>query len=499
MKEYDVFLSHSSIDKPWVEEFKQALDAYGITSWLDKDEIAPGELFSQSIETAMSAVKCVVIVVSTDSMESKWVESEYYRALSIINNREKSDLKLIPVILTNAPIPKFLSDRNYINFNEGPYNSNIWKLVWGITGTKPKNVLDVTNHQKQITRDHKSSLNDPFWSELNERLTSMIAYYGLDNDEWASAISSQYFLSNIAKIRGYTSRPDYQRLLNKFLRSFHLQVDNSFAVEKSHILVTPEELDKIVECMRREDEADEYYQRSSKTKWQNIDKWGLHDNYLYGLALDIANDSNYEVLAQVKSAALKRLISKSNGARLDDNGGWYPYRVPWITARILISLHSAGATNEYKQNIDEALESLSLRIYDKKYWKSGVGDWVTKWESTALCLEAFESLTAIQDYFQKIHSVLIYAAEKETEWLGDEPDFSSEENSNKTLSAILLISVILRILKKSPSFGDIDFNISGYKKYFRDCVCLMEKTTEVNVRQFCTIPQIAYYILKSIQ
>ncbi|EGU60140.1 type 11 methyltransferase [Vibrio nigripulchritudo ATCC 27043] len=497
MKEYDVFLSHSSNDKPWVEDLKKAMECYDIKSWLDKDEIAPGELFAQSLEFGMASAKCAVIVVSKKSMDSKWVESEYFRALSIINNRENNNFKLIPIILSQAEIPPFLSDRNYIDFGAGNFSHNVWKLVWGITGTKPSKIIDVIDGAEAIAKADVLTEDEKF--SLKNRLTHLISHYGLDNEQWATAISSQYFLASIAKICGYTSRSDYQSLLNKFLKSFHLQLDNSFSVDKSHILVTPEELNSIVSCMEKEDEIDNYFQRSSKTKWQNIDKWGLHDNYLYGLAVDIANDSQYEVLEQVRKAALKRLICKPEGARLDDNGGWYPYRVPWITARILVSLSVVKDRDCDSKVIAEALDSLSLRIFENSYWKSGVGDWVTKWESTALCLEAFEALDAVSEYHQKISSVLKYVVENENEWLGGSPSLSSEENSNRTLSAVLMISVLLRIRDKNPVFNAINFNVVDYFDYLNRCVDILEGTSVVNVRQFCTIPQISYYILKSIE
>jgi hypothetical protein len=43
MPTYDVCLSHSSVDKPWVIQLKDDLHRYGVAVWLDKDEIRPGD------------------------------------------------------------------------------------------------------------------------------------------------------------------------------------------------------------------------------------------------------------------------------------------------------------------------------------------------------------------------------------------------------------------------------------------------------------------------
>jgi len=53
MAVFDVFLSHNSIDKPWVVQLKDDLTRYGLSVWLDKDEIRPGDLFVEALEDAL--------------------------------------------------------------------------------------------------------------------------------------------------------------------------------------------------------------------------------------------------------------------------------------------------------------------------------------------------------------------------------------------------------------------------------------------------------------
>jgi hypothetical protein len=47
---YDVFLSHSSADKPVVRELAERLRAAGLRVWLDDWIIRPGDLISAKIE-----------------------------------------------------------------------------------------------------------------------------------------------------------------------------------------------------------------------------------------------------------------------------------------------------------------------------------------------------------------------------------------------------------------------------------------------------------------
>jgi hypothetical protein len=141
---FDVFLSHSSIDKPWVTQLKNDLLRYGVSVWLDKDEIRPGDLFAEVLEQALDNCRTVALVVSPEALASGWVKEEYYHALSLAKTRE-SPRQVIPVILRDAQIPGFLQSRNWVDFRDKTaYSQNLWKLVWGITGQKPERVLDLS-------------------------------------------------------------------------------------------------------------------------------------------------------------------------------------------------------------------------------------------------------------------------------------------------------------------------------------------------------------------
>ena len=138
MAEFDVFLSHNSVDKPWVSRLKENLEGYGVKVWLDRDEIRPGDLFAKALEEGLASSGAVALIVSPEAMASGWVEAEYYRALSLATNQQVR-LQLIPVILRMAELPGFLADRSWVDFREeGRYGESVARLVWGITGQKPE-------------------------------------------------------------------------------------------------------------------------------------------------------------------------------------------------------------------------------------------------------------------------------------------------------------------------------------------------------------------------
>ncbi len=149
MPHFDVFLSYSSVDRVWTEKLKDDLGRYGVTVWLDKDKIRPGDMFVGALEQALKESLVVALIVSPDSVASGWVEEEYHRALQL--TKDKLPLRLIPVVLRDAELPGFLQIRQPVDFrNPSEYSLKIAELVWGIKGEKPTDVLDLSAPEPSV-------------------------------------------------------------------------------------------------------------------------------------------------------------------------------------------------------------------------------------------------------------------------------------------------------------------------------------------------------------
>jgi len=72
----------------WVGNLKISLQKRGVVVWLDKDAIRPGDLFAQALENGIKDSRAIAIIVTPQSMKSKWVQEEYYRALSLAHKKE---------------------------------------------------------------------------------------------------------------------------------------------------------------------------------------------------------------------------------------------------------------------------------------------------------------------------------------------------------------------------------------------------------------------------
>jgi hypothetical protein len=101
------FLSHASEDKDrFVLDFATQLRARGIDVWVDRWEMLPGDSLIQRIfEEGLKNASAVIIVLSKNSVNKRWVREELDNAAV---KRINTGSKLIPVVLDDCEVPQVL-------------------------------------------------------------------------------------------------------------------------------------------------------------------------------------------------------------------------------------------------------------------------------------------------------------------------------------------------------------------------------------------------------
>jgi tetratricopeptide (TPR) repeat protein len=108
-----VFLSHSSKDKPFVRDLAAALETGGdIQVWLDEREIGYGENIVVKIGEGLDA-DVVLLILSPDSVDSKWVKEEWTDAYW--DQVENQRTKLAGVLYRDCKIPRLLRNKKYFD------------------------------------------------------------------------------------------------------------------------------------------------------------------------------------------------------------------------------------------------------------------------------------------------------------------------------------------------------------------------------------------------
>lgn len=110
-----IFLSHSSVDKPLVEEIAFELITEGIDVWLDKWEIENGDLLNQKINEGIKDSSFVILFLSPDSLKSPWVQRELEETLTKEGNEKKKYLLLVK--LRDCELDENISNRLYTDFS----------------------------------------------------------------------------------------------------------------------------------------------------------------------------------------------------------------------------------------------------------------------------------------------------------------------------------------------------------------------------------------------
>ena len=105
----DIFISYSSKDRPWVEQFAKPLETRGWSVWWDR-EIPTGGSFNQVIRQELATAKCAIVVWSEQSVESEWVQAEAAEA--------KKQEKYLPIKINECEIPLGFTQRTFQSLAE---------------------------------------------------------------------------------------------------------------------------------------------------------------------------------------------------------------------------------------------------------------------------------------------------------------------------------------------------------------------------------------------
>ncbi len=111
-----VFLSHTSVDKPFVEKLARDLRKIGVVAWFDKREIKVGDSITWKIDQGIRENEFLAIVLSPDALASEWVRTEF--SAGWVKQMRSRRVVVLPILYRQCDIPLILADRKYADFRE---------------------------------------------------------------------------------------------------------------------------------------------------------------------------------------------------------------------------------------------------------------------------------------------------------------------------------------------------------------------------------------------
>jgi hypothetical protein len=139
-----VFLSHTRVDKPFVEKLADHLKKLGVNVWFDKWEIRVGDSITWKIDDGIRENEFLAIVLSPDALRSEWVKTELSAAwIRQMNTRR---VGVLPILLRDCEIPLLLADRRYADFRTD-FDGGISQLA-GALGIRESQLMSEENWRR---------------------------------------------------------------------------------------------------------------------------------------------------------------------------------------------------------------------------------------------------------------------------------------------------------------------------------------------------------------
>jgi hypothetical protein len=128
------FLCHNSQDKDAVRLLNETLRSGGIRTWLDEEQIQPGELWQEKLEATISSIGFCLVIVG-DSGFGPWQDMERRAFISEFANR---GCKIIPVLIGKAErppeLPLFLKQFTWADLRAGD-GRQLARLISALRGS----------------------------------------------------------------------------------------------------------------------------------------------------------------------------------------------------------------------------------------------------------------------------------------------------------------------------------------------------------------------------
>lgn len=113
----NIFLSYARQDEIAALEIYEWLVREGLSVWMDKKNLSPGQDWKTEIEKAINASDIFVACLSNQSVNKKgFVQAELKRALEVADLMPENGIFIIPVRLDDCPVPHKLASLHWLDY-----------------------------------------------------------------------------------------------------------------------------------------------------------------------------------------------------------------------------------------------------------------------------------------------------------------------------------------------------------------------------------------------
>lgn len=254
--------------------------------------------------------------------------------------------------------------------------SQIWPIL--------KSIHSYVGFKSGLDMEKGLSLVD-YWKNIDYLLEKIINQQK-DDPTWGQIPSSAMFVVETLSALGMH---DEAKPSIEFLRDSYWTDEDGLFV-KIDKLATAYDFQQIKKKMIIEDTEKRQKERTKIKNFElakKIDENRFHENWARGLIL--CAEASYGEKSKSELTKLAELVEKS----AHESGYFYPARVPWCTARVLIGLGACGKNIHNSEVVKKAANwLLTPRVnggaLENGIWLAHTGGWNSPIETTAMCIIA---------------------------------------------------------------------------------------------------------------
>lgn len=132
-KTYDLFLSHSSVDKEFTDKLHGLLELSGFHVWYDEKRLTGNTQILTGLPKCIDDSEAFIVVLSQSSCKSSWVQDEYGYARGLM---DKGELKtIIPIVIDDCEIPGFYNNYKWVDCTDGLTPKSFFEILAALYGS----------------------------------------------------------------------------------------------------------------------------------------------------------------------------------------------------------------------------------------------------------------------------------------------------------------------------------------------------------------------------
>lgn len=240
--------------------------------------------------------------------------------------------------------------------------------------------LDVARFHRATKDQHGTRFLVNLWQTLRSLLEAL-SRVGEQDSTWGDDTGSATLAIRSLNEFGYDSA---QKTLQLQRKRWLIDLDGTNLQCAPPVPNERKDFTEIRQCMLEEESRGSIPSYAERAEHIDLDR--MHRTWILGFLLE--QEAASTSLENARLRALKRFTA----AEQLPNGSFYPARVPWITARVLIGLVQAGETVDSSDTVRRACSWLLTETPEGPCnfgsWPAWTGVWNTVLGTTAMCLNA---------------------------------------------------------------------------------------------------------------